>query len=76
MSTAINKAIGALNSLRVGELGRILVRLGEVQGTLENIGEPGLLDALEQAREAISKGDLPIFRKHVQHVVSRLGHLR
>ena len=76
MSSAIDKAIGTLNSIRVGELGRILVRLGEIRGTLETIGDPDLLDALEQAREAISTGDLPIFRKRVQHVVSRLGHLR
>lgn len=76
MSRTIDRAIGTLNSIRTGELSRILARLGEVQGALEELGEPALLGVLEEARQALSEGDLPIFRKRLQHVVSRLGHLR
>lgn len=76
MSSSVDKAISTLNSLRIGEIERLLCRLDEVRGALGEIGEPELLDTLEQARSAITQGDLPLFRKRVQHVISRLGHLR
>jgi len=31
---------------------------------------------LSEAEDALGRGDAPLFRKRVQHVVSRLGHLR
>ena len=76
MEGAIDKAIVTLNSIHVGEMERITRRLDEVRKTLLELDEPELITSLDEARQAIESGQLPRFRKRIQHVVSRLGHLR
>ncbi|MFQ5719091.1 MAG: hypothetical protein ACE5IK_06045 [Acidobacteriota bacterium] len=76
MSDTIDQAISTLNSLAIGQVDVLLRRLQEARALIKDDGAPELLEALDEAREAISAGDLPLFRKRVQHVVSRLGHLR
>ena len=76
MGSPVDRAISTLNSLQIGEMERIRRRLVEVRRSLEEVGEPNLLAKLEEAQTAIVQGDVPLFRKRIQHVVSRLGHLR
>ena len=76
MSELIKHAISTLNSLAMGDLERIRQRLQEVGASLTADGEEALAGLLSEAEEALSRGDAPLFRKRVQHVVSRLGHLR
>jgi hypothetical protein len=76
MKQTISRAISTLNSLGVGDLDRIRRRLDEVESDLSSLGEQGLVEMLADARSALDKIDIPLFRRRVQHVVSRLGHLR
>ncbi len=76
MSETIRHAISTLNSLAMGDLERIRHRLREVGATLVTCGEAELTRMLSEAEAALGRGDVPLFRKRVQHVVSRLGHLR
>ena len=76
MSETIRHAISTLNSLATGELERIRLRLQEVGANLAASGEAELAGMLSEAEDALGRGDAPLFRKRVQHVVSRLGHLR
>ncbi len=76
MGEAIDRIISTLNSIHLGELDRIVRRLDEVRDVLQDLEKPELEDYVNKARAAIQGGDLPLFRKRIQHVVSRLGHLR
>jgi hypothetical protein len=76
MKETISRAISTLNSLGVGDLDRIHLRLGEVESDLAGLGAQELVEMLTDARGALDGGDVPLFRRRVQHVVSRLGHLR
>jgi hypothetical protein len=72
----IDRAIVTLNSLKLGDVDRILLRLEQVTEVLRELSQEELVQSIQEAREAIRRADLPLFRKRVQHVVSRLGHLR
>lgn len=76
MDDRIDRAIVTLNSLQMGDVERILLRLEQVSEVLRELSQEALVQSIEEAREAIRQADLPLFRKRVQHVVSRLGHLR
>jgi hypothetical protein len=76
MDNAVDRVIVTLNSLQVGAVDRILIRLDEAQSALQDLAEEELVATLAEARVAIRSGDVPLFRKRVQHVVSRLGHRR
>ncbi len=76
MDNPIDRVIVTLNSLHVGDVDRILARLEEAEATLRQLAEEELVEKIGEARGAIQKGDVPLFRKRLQHVVSRLGHLR
>lgn len=76
MSGSLDRLISTLNSIHIGELDRILSRLEGVRTGLREIHRPELEDCLDQAQRAIQHGDLGLFRKRIQHLVSRLGHLR
>ena len=76
MKQTISRAISTLNSLGVGDLDRIRQRLDEVESDLSSLGEQDLVGMLADARSALDNVDIPLFRRRVQHVVSRLGHLR
>ena len=76
MDTPIDRVISALNSIRVGDLDRIDALLGEVRDTLLALGELEMIERVDEARQAIARGDVPLFRKRVQLIVSRLGHRR
>ncbi len=60
----------------MGDLERIRQHLQEVGASLAAGGEAELAEMLSEAENALGRGDAPLFRKRVQHVVSRLGHLR
>lgn len=76
MDTPIDRVISALNSIRVGDLDRIHVLLAEVRASLVDLGEAELIERVDEARAAITRGEVPLFRKRIQLVVSRLGHRR
>ncbi|MBD3868189.1 MAG: hypothetical protein IFK94_08685 [Acidobacteria bacterium] len=68
--------IALLNSLSVGEMDSLQTKLQEAEQGCRDLGHVELGDRLGDAREALEKCDTRTFRKQVETVVSRLGHLR
>ena len=68
--------IALLNSLSVGELDSLQDKLQEAEQGCRNLGHTDLGDRLGEARGALKRCDTRTFRKQVETVVSRLGHLR
>ncbi len=68
--------IAWLNTLSRGDLEAIAAKLEEARlGCLE-LGQSELADKLAQASAALRASDLKTYRRSVETVVSRLGHLR
>ena len=68
--------IAFLNALNVGELDLLSGKLGEARAACLELGEQGLADKLAEARAALEHADLKSYRRRVETVVARLGHLR
>ncbi len=68
--------IAQLNSLSVGELDNLQGKLQEAEQGCRDLGHGDLADRLAQARQALLQCDTRTYRKQVETVVSRLGHLR
>lgn len=71
-----SKIIAVLNSLAVGELDLIRARLDEARRACLAIDERELAERLGEAERALRRADMKTYRKRVESVVSRLGHLR
>ena len=72
----VRNLIVELNSLSMGPLDTLVERL---HGAIEQLREHQLDDLatrLGQAEKDLLRGDVTAFRKAVNHVVSRLGHVR
>ncbi len=65
-----------LNSLNVGQLDSIAGKLAEARSACVEMGQSELAERLEEARSALETADMTTYRKRVESVVSRLGHLR
>jgi hypothetical protein len=65
-----------LNSLTVGEVESIAAKLDEAMTACRELGQEDLAERLGQAREALRKADVKAYRKHVEAVVSKLGHVK
>ncbi len=68
--------IALLNSLSTGELDRLADKLTEAAEACERLGHHSLVERLEAGKKALQECDPREFRKQVQTVVARLGHLR
>jgi len=68
--------IVALNSLGVGDIEVLRTRLGKVRETLAGMGQQELCDRLDDAVRRLEAGETAEYRRLVNQVVSRLGHLR
>ena len=71
-----NQIIALLNAITIGELDKILTKLGEAENACRDLQQGELAARLAHAREALRKTDVKGFRKDVEAVVSKLGHLR
>ena len=68
--------IALLNAMTVGELAVISGKLDEARSACFELGHEELASKLEEAKTALSQADLKTYRKRVETVVARLGHLR
>ncbi|MFQ5767262.1 MAG: hypothetical protein ACE5ID_04690 [Acidobacteriota bacterium] len=75
-SATLHAVISTLNNLKMGDLDRIARHLNEVRQDLRRLELKNLAAMVQEAGEAIERGDAALFRRRIQHVVSRLGHLR
>lgn len=68
--------IAALNSLSCGDLDSLTSKLDETREACREMGYDELAGLLDEARRSLLAADLRNFRRRVETVVSRLGHLR
>jgi hypothetical protein len=65
-----------LNALGVGELDAVRGKLGQARDACRQIDQPELADKLQEAVEALGRADMRTYRKRLETVVARLGHLK
>lgn len=68
--------IVTLNSLGVGDLDILRGRLAKVRDSLAGMDQPELCERLDEATRSLEAGQLSEYRRLINQIVSRLGHLR
>ncbi len=71
-----SQLIAALNALTFGDLERLRSKLAEAADACRGIGQDDLAARLDEAGSALGSGDVKTYRRQVETVISRLGHLR
>jgi hypothetical protein len=71
-----SKLIAALNALDVGELDGLRAKLAEAKQACVDLDQRELANKLIEAEEALLRADLATYRKRVETVIARMGHLR
>lgn len=71
-----SKLIAFLNSITVGDIDAIRTKLGAARRACLDLDQAALAESLGEADEALERADLVTYRKRVETVVARLGHLR
>lgn len=70
------ETIVSLNSLGVGDLEAIQKKLVVTRLALGEHGQAELAERVAEAAAALDRADLPEYRRLLNLVVSRLGHLK
>jgi hypothetical protein len=70
------KLIVFLNAIDVGELDGIRTKLGEARRACLDLDQQELAGKLDEAERALAEADLKTYRKRIEAVVARLGHLK
>lgn len=70
------RIIACLNSIGVGEMQLLRAKLVEAREACREIDQPELAEKLAEADRALDAADLRTYRKRVETVIARLGHLR
>ena len=68
--------IAFLNALSLGDLDSITGKLEEARASCLDLQQPELAGKLAEAAAALKAGDLKTYRRNLETVVSRLGHLK
>jgi hypothetical protein len=68
--------IALLNSMSCGDLDALSAKLVEAGEACATLGHEELESMLAEARAALLSADLKTYRKRVETVVARLGHLK
>jgi hypothetical protein len=71
-----SRIIAALNSLHVGAMDVIRDKLDEARRACLELDQTELAERLDEATRALERADLKTYRKRVESVIARLGHLR
>jgi len=68
--------IAFLNALHRQDLDSIAAKLEEARTSCLSLGQTELAGKLEEAATALRSADVKTYRRNLETVVSRLGHLR
>jgi cobalamin biosynthesis protein CobD/CbiB len=71
-----SQLIAFLHALKLGDLEALTVKLGEAREVCLTLGRPELADCVDEAAGALRQGDVKTYRRKLETLVSRLGHLR
>jgi hypothetical protein len=72
----IESLLSTLNATDVGTLESIALKLREVEGELRAMEQPELAEKARETLDALSRGDVPGFKKGRAFLQSKIGHLR
>jgi len=75
-TTDPSRIIAALHALRFGELDTIRGKLAEARRACLDLEQADLAERLAEAEDALDRVDLKTYRKRVETVIARLGHLK
>ena len=76
MSANASWLLTHLNSIRVGDLSAIKSKLLEAREGCVAMEQDGLAELLGEAISALDQADMKTYRKRVETVIARLGHIR
>jgi hypothetical protein len=68
--------IATLNAIGVGDMDVIRDRLEQARSACRELDQAELVGKLDEAIEALARADMRTYRKRVETVVARLGHLK
>ena len=68
--------VAFLNAIAVGDLALIEEKLIEARAACVDLEQPDLAAKLDEAIAGLRGGDLKLYRRRVEAVVSKLGHLK
>lgn len=68
--------IAFLNAIAVGDIDTIRGKLARAREACVEFQQADLVQKLEQAEQALVEADMKTYRKRLETVISRLGHLR
>ena len=68
--------IAFLNALHCQDLESIAAKLDEARTACVSLGQEELAQKLEEAATALRSADVKTYRRNLETVLSRLGHLR
>ena len=71
-----SQLIASLNALGFGDVDVLKSRIADAAAACRGLGQDELATMLSEARDGLAVGDLRLYRKRVETVVSKLGHLR
>ena len=71
-----SQLIALLNAIRVGELDGIRAKLALARDSCVALDQGDLAGKLSEAEEALFGADMKTYRKRIETVISRLGHIR
>ena len=71
-----SRIIANLNSMAMGEMDSLRAKLGEAREACRRLEQDDLAEKLAEADRALDSADLATYRKRVETVIARLGHLR
>ena len=71
-----SQLIAFLNAINVGELDGIRAKLATAREACIDLEQDELASRLSEAEEALFEADMKTYRKRIETVIARLGHLR
>ena len=71
-----SQLIAFVHALNLGDLDGLAAKLEEARHACLGLGRPELAACVDEAASALRAGDLKTYRRKLETLVSRLGHLR
>ncbi|MDH3626101.1 MAG: hypothetical protein OEV00_04260 [Acidobacteriota bacterium] len=71
-----SQLIAYLNAIQVGDLDVIRTRILEAKQACVDLSQPDLAEKLAEALAALDGLDTKTYRRRIETVISRLGHIR
>jgi hypothetical protein len=72
----VDRILSTLNAADMGSLESIEGKLVQVQGELEQLGQPELASRAGEAVAALRRGDVAEFKRGRAFLQAKVGHLR